>query len=179
MSIRCSNCNAETSDGKRFCGDCGAVLPIRCFACGAENAATKTFCENCSATLGTVRGAPPLTATRTGQAAGVQGERRHLTVLFSDLVNSTQMARGLDPEEWREIVADYQTTVGFEVVRFGGYVAQFFGDGIMAYFGWPEAHDNDAERATRASLAILHAISQRNREFSASLREVRRAAGGP
>src|SRR5208282_5649777 len=151
----------------RFCGDCGAALPLLCAACGSVNAAPKSFCENCGANLVTAfRAAPPAIATRLGQTAAVQGERRHLTVLFSDLVNSTQIARGLDPEEWREVVADYQTTVGFEVVRFGGYVAQFFGDGIMAYFGWPEAHDNDAERATRASLAILNAIEQRNRELS-------------
>lgn len=163
MSIRCSNCNAETSDGKRFCGDCGAALRRRCAACGGENPATQPVCENCGADLALVRTASRAVVSRPGRAAAVQGERRHLTVLFADLVNSTQIARGLDPEEWREVVADYQTTVGFEVVRFGGYVAQFFGDGIMAYFGWPEAHDNDAERATRASLAILHAIEQRNR----------------
>jgi len=167
MTIRCSHCHAASSEGKRFCGDCGAALPLLCAACGSVNAAPKSFCENCGANLVTAfRAAPPAIATRLGQTAAVQGERRHLTVLFSDLVNSTQIARGLDPEEWREVVADYQTTVGFEVVRFGGYVAQFFGDGIMAYFGWPEAHDNDAERATRASLAILNAIEQRNRELS-------------
>jgi class 3 adenylate cyclase/tetratricopeptide (TPR) repeat protein len=166
MTIRCSHCHAASSEGKRFCGDCGTALPLFCAACGSANAAPKSFCENCGGNLAAFRAAPPAIATRLGQTAAVQGERRHLTVLFSDLVNSTQIARGLDPEEWREVVADYQTTVGFEVVRFGGYVAQFFGDGIMAYFGWPEAHDNDAERATRASLAILNAIEQRNRELS-------------
>lgn len=164
MSLRCSNCNAEAADGKRFCGDCGAPLPARCAGCGAENPPTRNFCENCGAPLAAPRTAPA--AARLRHATGVQGERRHLTVLFSDLVNSTQIARALDPEEWREIVADYQSTVSSEVVRFGGYVAQFFGDGIMAYFGWPVAHDNDAERATRAGLAILHAIAQRNRDFS-------------
>ena len=167
MSIHCSNCNAVAADGKRFCGDCGAALPLRCGACGRRTAAAKSSCAHCGAELAVTRATPSaLVAPRPGQTATVQGERRHLTVLFSDLVNSTQIARGLDPEEWREVVADYQTTVGFEVVRFGGYVAQFFGDGIMAYFGWPEAHDNDAERATRASLAVLHAIDQRNRELS-------------
>jgi class 3 adenylate cyclase/tetratricopeptide (TPR) repeat protein len=170
MSITCPNCNAEIASGKRFCGDCGAALLQRCQACGNENPATKNFCETCGTRLEATLPAPR-TVRRAGRNAPVQGERRHLTVLFSDLVNSTQISRGMDPEEWRELVADYQTTVGFEVVRFGGYVAQFFGDGIMAYFGWPEAHDNDAERATRASLAILNAIEQRNVAVSSRLQK--------
>jgi class 3 adenylate cyclase len=83
-------------------------------------------------------------------------------VLFCDLVNSTSIAAQLDPEEWREIVADYHRAAAQAIERFGGYVAQYLGDGVMAYFGYPEAHDNDAERATRAGLAILDAISKLN-----------------
>jgi hypothetical protein len=85
-----------------------------------------------------------------------------LTVLFCDLVGSTQIAAQLDPEEWREIVADYHRAATQAIERFGGHVAQYLGDGVMAYFGWPEAHDNDAERAGRAGLAILDAISRLN-----------------
>src|SRR5262249_50721158 len=88
--------------------------------------------------------------------------RRHLTVLFCDLVNSTSIAAQLDPEEWREIVADYQRTVAQEIRRFSGHIAQYVGDGVIAYFGWPEAHENDAERAARAGLAILDAVSKLN-----------------
>jgi class 3 adenylate cyclase/tetratricopeptide (TPR) repeat protein len=90
------------------------------------------------------------------------GERRHLTVLFCDLVNSTSIATQLDPEEWREVVAKYHRSATEAIVRFGGYIAQYLGDGVMAYFGWPEAHDNNAERAARAGLAILEAISKLN-----------------
>src|SRR5207253_10089544 len=90
------------------------------------------------------------------------GERRHLTVLFCDLVGSTEMASHLDPEEWREIVADYHQAAAQAIERFGGHVAQYLGDGVMAYFGWPAAHDNDAERAARAGLAILEAVSKLN-----------------
>jgi class 3 adenylate cyclase len=85
-----------------------------------------------------------------------------LTVLFCDLVNSTQIAAQLDPEDWREIVADYHRAATQAIERFGGTVAQYLGDGVMAYFGYPEAHDNDAELATRAGLAILDAISKLN-----------------
>jgi class 3 adenylate cyclase len=90
------------------------------------------------------------------------GERRHLTVLFCDLVGSTEIARHLDPEEWREIVAGYHHAAAQAIERFGGHVAQYLGDGVMAFFGYPEAHDNDAERAARAGLAILEAISKLN-----------------
>jgi class 3 adenylate cyclase/tetratricopeptide (TPR) repeat protein len=93
-----------------------------------------------------------------------EGERRHLTVLFCDLVGSTDIASHLDPEDWREIVASYHRATADAIERFGGSVAQYLGDGVMAYFGYPEAHDNDAERAARAGLAILDAISKLNEQ---------------
>ena len=93
---------------------------------------------------------------------GLTGERRHLTVLFCDLVGSTEIAAQLDPEEWRETVGDYHRAAAQAIKRFGGHVAQYLGDGVMAFFGYPEAHDNDAERAARAGLAILDAISKLN-----------------
>jgi class 3 adenylate cyclase len=80
---------------------------------------------------------------------GPTGERRHLTVLFCDLVGSTEIASHLDPEQWREIVGEYHRAAAQAIERFGGHVAQYLGDGVMAYFGYPEAHHNDAERPTR------------------------------
>src|SRR5262249_12284337 len=91
-----------------------------------------------------------------------EGERRHLTVLFSDIGGSTEIASHLDPERWREIVADYHHATARAIERYGGSVAQYLGDGVMAYFGWPEAHDNDAERGTHAGLAILSAVTKLN-----------------
>jgi class 3 adenylate cyclase/tetratricopeptide (TPR) repeat protein len=93
---------------------------------------------------------------------GLAGERRHLTVLFCDLVGSTEIAAQLDPEEWREVVASYHRAAAEAITRFGGYVAQYLGDGVMAYFGWPEAHENNAERAVRAGLAMLETIAKLN-----------------
>jgi class 3 adenylate cyclase len=113
-----------------------------------------------------------LDAPRNGHAEArsvtALGERRHLTVLFCDLVNSTSLAAQLDPEDWREIVVNYHRSTAQEVDRFGGHVAQFLGDGVIAYFGWPDAHDDDVERAVRAGLAILEAISKFNTESSHS-----------
>jgi class 3 adenylate cyclase len=83
-------------------------------------------------------------------------------VLFCDLVNSTGIATQLDPEEWREVIANYHRAAAQAIERFGGYIAQYLGDGVMAYFGWPEAHENDAERAARAGLAIIESISWLN-----------------
>jgi class 3 adenylate cyclase len=92
------------------------------------------------------------------------GERRHLTVLFCDLVGSTEIAAQLDPEEWREMVAAYHRAAAGAITRYGGHVAKYLGDGVMAFFGYPAAHDNDAERAARAGLAILEALSKINNE---------------
>jgi class 3 adenylate cyclase len=85
-------------------------------------------------------------------------------VLFCDLVGSTEIATRLDPEEWRETIARYHAAASEAVSRFGGHVAKYLGDGIMAYFGWPAAHDNDAELAGRASLAMLDVISKLNQQ---------------
>jgi class 3 adenylate cyclase/tetratricopeptide (TPR) repeat protein len=87
-------------------------------------------------------------------STGSQAERRHLTVMFVDLVGSTTLSQRLDPEEMREVIRAYQDRVAGEVLRYEGHVAKFMGDGVLAYFGWPQAHEDDAERAVRAGLAI-------------------------
>jgi class 3 adenylate cyclase/tetratricopeptide (TPR) repeat protein len=90
------------------------------------------------------------------------GERRHLTVLFCDLVNSTEIAAQLDPEEWRDILARYQRVAAEAVARFDGRVAQYLGDGVLALFGYPSAHENEAERAVRTGLEIIEGVSALN-----------------
>jgi class 3 adenylate cyclase len=87
-----------------------------------------------------------------------------MTVLFCDLVGSTGIAAQLDPEEWRETVAGYHRAAAEAITRFGGHVAKYLGDGVMAFFGYPEAHDNDAERAARGGLAILDAMAKLNEQ---------------
>lgn len=87
-----------------------------------------------------------------------EAERRQLTVMFCDLVGSTTLASRLDPEEWREIVRSYQATCAAVIQRFEGYIAQYLGDGLLVYFGYPQAHEQDAERAVRASLDLLTAM---------------------
>ena len=87
-----------------------------------------------------------------------RAERRQLTVMFVDLVGSTALSAQLDPEEMQEVLRGYQDTVAGEISRFEGHVAKFMGDGVLAYFGWPIAHEDEAERAVRAALAISAAV---------------------
>jgi class 3 adenylate cyclase len=86
-------------------------------------------------------------------------ERRQLTVLFCDLVGSTALSAELDPEEMGAVIRAYQNAVAGETLRFEGHVAKFMGDGVLAYFGWPQAHEDDAERAVRAGLALVRAVA--------------------
>jgi class 3 adenylate cyclase/tetratricopeptide (TPR) repeat protein len=176
--MRCAKCGTESKTGRKFCANCGNALAIQCPNCSAENEPLSRFCEDCGAALAPVlpsaeaENAPqPLAeihvaagaATHTPSVtASAGGERRHLTVLFCDLVGSTEIAAQLDPEEWREVVAAYHRAATEAITRFGGHVAKYLGDGVMAFFGYPEAHDNDAERAARAGLELLDVISKLN-----------------
>ena len=94
--------------------------------------------------------------------AGQRGERRQLTIFFCDLVGSTTLASQFDPEEWREIVGAYYDTCGKVIARFDGHIAQYLGDGLLVYFGYPQAHEDDALRAVRAGLGVIEAVDQLN-----------------
>ena len=87
------------------------------------------------------------------------GERRQVTVMFSDLVGSTALSARMDPEDLREVISAYQKCVAETVRRFGGFVAKYMGDGVLVYFGYPQAHEDDAERAVRAGLELIPAVS--------------------
>ncbi len=87
------------------------------------------------------------------------GERRQLSVMFCDLVDSTALSASFDPEELREIIRAYQAKVGEVVTRFDGHIAQYLGDGLLIYFGYPQAHEDDAQRAIHAALGILTEIA--------------------
>ena len=97
-------------------------------------------------------GSPPPIAIPTPPET--VAERRQVTVMFSDLVGSTALSARMDPEDLREIISAYQKTVAETVQRFGGFVAKYMGDGVLVYFGYPQAHEDDAERAVRAGLEL-------------------------
>ena len=87
-----------------------------------------------------------------------RAERRQVTVMFSDLVGSTALSARMDPEDLREVISAYQKSVAETVRRFGGFVAKYMGDGVLIYFGYPQAHEDDAERAVRAGLELVAAV---------------------
>jgi class 3 adenylate cyclase len=126
-----------------------------CKACGSNNPPVANFCSVCGAALHNRRDM----ARASGKSLGASGERRPLTIMFCDLVGSTELSSRLDPEELGALIRDYQKRIGELVREFGGFIAQFLGDGILAYFGWPVASETDAERAIRCGLAASAAIS--------------------
>jgi class 3 adenylate cyclase len=97
-------------------------------------------------------------ATAASAASKDTAERRQVTVMFSDLVGSTALSSRMDPEDLREVISAYQKCVAETVQRFGGFVAKYMGDGVLVYFGYPQAHEDDAERAVRAGLEVIQAV---------------------
>jgi len=146
----CPHCQQRNPEDARFCEGCGAPLAPRC-VCGREIRAGVRFCAGCGRALGAGAATDPAPPEREG------GERRQLTVVFCDLVRSTELAARLDPEDWGVALAAYQKAAGAVVTRHGGHVAQHLGDGLLAYFGWPHAMDDAPERAVRAGLALIEA----------------------
>jgi len=112
------------------------------------------------ASLGAAASAASATVAPRDTLAPAGAERRQLTVMFCDLVGSTPLSTRFDPEDLREIVGAYHRCVADTVARFGGFVAKYMGDGVLIYFGYPEAHEDDAERAVRAGLAVIDAVGR-------------------
>src|SRR5262249_42171160 len=104
--------------------------------------------------------APPSQPVLTEPKTPASAERRQVTVMFSDLVGSTALSTRMDPEDLRNLIGAYHKCVAETVSRFRGYVAKYMGDGVLSYFGWPQAHEDDPERAVRAGLALIDAVGQ-------------------
>jgi SAM domain (Sterile alpha motif)/Adenylate and Guanylate cyclase catalytic domain len=118
----------------------------------------------------------PIAATTThAPVAEAVGERRHITVMFCDLVGSTSISAGLDAEKWRDLVGAYLDAASAAVREMGGNVAKKLGDGLMALFGYPVAQENDSERAVRAALSIQRALAELNRNTSSRFEEQKNA----
>jgi class 3 adenylate cyclase/predicted ATPase len=154
----CPVCGAEvTTETGRFCTRCGVALEQRCPDCGRINPPHAAFCAHCGAGLtGADDPGPP---PREPEAARSEGERRQLTVLFCDLVGSTALSALLDPEDLRAVIAAYQSCCARVIADYEGYLAKYMGDGVLAFFGYPQAQEGDAERAVRAALQIIEAVA--------------------
>ena len=160
--MTCAVCGGENPAGKRFCGDCGAPLGSACPSCGAENPPDKRFCGDCGAAL---RAAAAVAAPSPREAP--VAERRLVTVLFADLVGFTPLSESRDPEEVRELLSRYFETTRRLIELYGGTVEKFIGDAVMAVWGTPIATEDDAERAVRAGLDLIAAVSALGDEVGA------------
>ncbi|MGZ4256733.1 MAG: AAA family ATPase [Gaiellaceae bacterium] len=158
MSV-CSTCGTENPVGAKFCGGCGAALGRVCAACGAENDPSMRFCNQCGAPLEGQQASEP-------QAAPI-AERRLVSVLFADLVGFTSVSESRDPEETRELLSRYFETCRRLIDVYGGLVEKFIGDAVMAVWGTPVATEDDAERAVRAALDLVAAVSALGDEIGA------------
>ncbi len=167
----CARCRHDNPAGQKFCGECGAPLAAQCAACGASSAPGQKFCGECGAPLGAAAPYTPrhladgILASRSAH----EGERKQVTVLFADCAGFTALASRLDPEELHGLMDGCFAHLAAAVHRYEGTVNQYTGDGIMALFGAPIAHEDHAVRAVAAALAIQKA----SREYSAQLERER------
>src|SRR5919197_1142931 len=150
----CPACGAQNAADQRFCGSCGASLARTCASCGASNPPGYAFCGSCGASL-TEAPAPERT-----EPAAAREERRLATVVFADLSGFTSLSEQMDHEDVKAMAHELAQKMGEEVVRFGGTVMSVMGDAVMAVFGAPVNHEDDAERAVRAALAMRDSIEQ-------------------
>ena len=156
--MKCPACHNNNPNEAVFCMKCGKNLPKECIHCGAELPENALFCIKCGKKL-TPNG--PL-VDDVQKEIDLNAERRQLTVMFCDLVDSTVLSGKLDPEDLREVIRRYQDACNKIIRRFGGHIAQYLGDGLLVYFGYPQAHEDDAQRAVRTGLAIVEAVSHLN-----------------
>ena len=162
----CPSCGTENKPGRRFCAQCAAPLSTGCPSCGAANDPDDRFCGECAAPLVDTP-ALGVTASRVPTAAVTVAERRHVSVLFADLVGFTPFAEGRDAEEVREMLSRYFDLASGVIDRHGGTVEKYIGDAVMAVWGAPVAHEDDAERAVRAGLDLVDAVRGLGPGFSA------------
>ncbi len=167
--VVCPSCGTENRPGAKFCSECATPLAAACPECGTSNVPGAKFCSECAAPLrsrpaagspapraGGAPAGPP--AGAVGAASAPVAERRLVSVLFADLVGFTPLAEGRDAEEVRELLTRYFDAAADVVARYGGTVEKFIGDAVMAVWGVPTAHEDDAERAVRAALELVDAV---------------------
>src|SRR5215471_15050490 len=167
--ISCRICGFENQADAQLCEGCGLFPGPSCPGCSAKLQHSMKFCPNCGLA---VSRDPSSTETRTQSEkkdtgmAPTEGERRRLTLVFCDLVGSTKLSQSLDPEDYTEVIHEYRKACGRCVSAYGGHIAQYFGDGMLVYFGFPVAFEDSPYRAVSAALDVLDSIEQLNVRLS-------------
>jgi class 3 adenylate cyclase/tetratricopeptide (TPR) repeat protein len=147
IKMKCPKCQTENPQENKFCRKCGTKLLLSCFQCGSEVLADDKFCGKCGQQLDKV-------VQATEEVSVTDGERKHVTVLFSDLSGYTTMSEKLDPEDVKEITSRIFNQVSKVINKYEGFVEKFVGDAVMALFGVPKAHEDDPLRAIKAAREI-------------------------
>ncbi|MCX5851289.1 MAG: AAA family ATPase [Deltaproteobacteria bacterium] len=163
--MKCLKCQFENPEGIKFCGKCGAKLEQVCPQCKFVNPVQFEFCGECGQALGKMPAATIPATTDTHAVPISDHERKHVTILFSDLSGYTAMTEKLDPEEVKEIMDRIFGKISQVVVKYEGFIEKFIGDAVMAIFGVPKTHEDDPVRAIRAAREIHDLV----REISPSL----------
>ncbi len=156
--MTCRHCGTSNVEGAKFCAECGTRLELSCPACGAKSSGGR-FCSECGTALPAEAAAPADHPILPPQRPAPVAERRTTSVLFADLVGFTSISEARDPEETREFLTHYFQTARTVLERYGGTVEKFIGDAVMAVWGVPVSHEDDAERAVRAALDLVTAIA--------------------
>ena len=164
--MSCAACGTENPPGARFCMNCGARLERRCPSCNTKAQPEARFCMSCGTALDAGQSLP---AGPGAPAERLPEERRQVTVLFADLSGYTAIAERMDPEAVKSLVDRALMRLGGEVERFGGTIDKYIGDNVMAIFGAPVAHEDDAERAVRAGLGMQDAMGEVNEGLPAGV----------
>src|SRR5256714_8768009 len=165
----CPSCSTENPATARFCMACGTALPRACPHCGEAAPAEARFCMSCGGSLETVTApvpAPGPTAPAPARPPLLSEERRQVTVLVADVSGYTAMSESMDPEDVKGLIDRCLRRLGDEVDRYGGTVDKYIGDNVMAIFGAPVAHEDDAERAVRAGLGMQAAMEGINADIA-------------
>ena len=174
--MKCFECQFENRDGAKFCGECGASFEFSCPECGHTTAIQAKFCDECGHDVrrGTAATHPPHPAAETPHRSpektfltppSREGERKQVTVLFSDLSGYTVLSEKLDPEEVKEIMSRIFGEIAQVVTEYEGFIEKFIGDAVMALFGVPKAHEDDPMRAIRAAREIHHIVEKISPQF--------------
>lgn len=176
--MNCPNCQHQNSTTAKFCEECGNRLHRLCPQCQHRNKPTAKFCEECGNNLSEgVISNTPVNLNSPTQSDGVTGsypvtpkaaERRQLTCLFCDLVGSTALSEQLDAEDFRQVILDYQQIAEEVINQHGGHVAQYLGDGLLVYFGYPQGLENAPKAGVQAGLEILEAVAKANKKWVAA-----------
>lgn len=155
--INCANCGTPNAAGHRFCSGCGDPLATLCPNCETANEPTNKFCFNCGAGL-EESSSDPVDGSQPPKAVADPGERRLVSVLFADLVGFTTFSEGKDPEDVRNMLTHFYEKCREIIARYGGVTDKFIGDAVMGVWGAKGAHEDDAERATRAGLELVDMV---------------------